>query len=329
MAAVERTVSRDRWLARVCPQATGPCVPASSDASFRSYFRVATPRGSVIVMDAPPEHEDSHPYVDVAERLLAAGVNVPAILAADPDQGFLLLDDLGDNLYLAQLDEDNADALYGDAIEALVAMQSRTRCEGLPDYDEALLRREMRLFPEWLLERHLGLETAAAQADLTAAFDALVDAALEQPRVFVHRDYHSRNLMRTRDNNPGILDFQDAVVGPVTYDLVSLLRDCYVAWPTERIEQWIAQYRRRAAEAGIETGDADTFRRWFDLMGVQRHLKAAGIFARLYHRDGKPGYLADIPRTWGYISALLGRHDELRPLARVAERLELDRRLEP
>jgi len=329
MAAVERTASRDRWLARVCPQATGPGVPASSDASFRRYFRVGTPGGSVILMDAPPELEDSRPYVDVAERLLAAGVNVPAILAADPDQGFLLLDDLGDDLYLAQIDDHNADALYGDAIEALVSMQSRTRCDGLPDYDEALLRREMRLFPDWLLERHLGLETAAAEADLTTTFDALVEAALEQPRVFVHRDYHSRNLMRTRDNNPGILDFQDAVVGPVTYDLVSLLRDCYVAWPATRIEQWIAQYRRRAAGAGLETGDADTFRRWFDLMGVQRHLKASGIFARLYHRDGKPGYLDDIPRTWGYISALLDRHDELRPLARVAERLELDRRLTP
>ncbi len=157
--------------------------------------------------------------------------------------------------------------------------------------------------------------------------DALVDSALAQPRVFVHRDYHSRNLMRTRENNPGILDFQDAVRGPITYDLVSLLRDCYVAWPTARVDDWIELYRRRAADAGLAVGDAETFRRWFDLMGVQRHLKAAGIFARLYHRDGKDGYLPDIPRTWGYISALLDRYEELAPLARVARRLELDRLL--
>lgn len=327
MAAVERSVSRDQWLARVCPQATGPCVPASSDASFRRYFRVETPDGAVILMDAPPEQENSRPFVDVAERLLAAGVNAPRILAADLELGFLLLSDLGNEVYLGQLDEDRADALYGDALDALVAMQRHARCDGLPDYDTDLLQREMMLFPDWLLERHLGLDLADARTQLATTFDRLADCALEQPRVFVHRDYHSRNLMRTQHDNPGILDFQDAVRGPVTYDLVSLLRDCYIAWPPERIDRWIEQYRRLAGEAGIDTGDAVTFRRWFDLMGVQRHLKASGIFARLHHRDGKPGYLADIPRTWGYIRSLLGRHEELQPLADVADRLDLDRLL--
>ena len=326
MAAVQRTMSREQWLARVCP-AAGPCVPASSDASFRSYHRVTAPCGTVILMDAPPAQEDSRPFVDVAGRLLACGVNVPRVLAADLDQGYLLLTDLGDTLYLDCLDADSADALYDDAIAALVAIQRDGRASGLPPYDEALLRREMALFTDWLLERHLGLDLAPVRADLAAAMDTLVDSALAQPRVFVHRDYHSRNLMRTRENNPGILDFQDAVLGPITYDLVSLLRDCYVAWPAAHVDAWIELYRHRAVAAGLQVGDPDTFRRWFDLMGVQRHLKAAGIFARLYHRDGKDRYLPDIPRTWGYISALLDRCPELAPLARAARRLELDRLL--
>lgn len=327
MAAVERTLSRDRWLARACPDAHGPVVPASSDASFRSYFRVSTPRGPVILMDAPPEREDSRSFIDVAERLRDCGVNAPRILAADLDEGFLLLSDLGNDCYLACLDENSADTLYGDAIDALVAIQHYGRTAGLPDYDEAMLRNEMALFPDWLLERHLGLDTTPVRAELEATMEALVANALEQPRVFVHRDYHSRNLMRTARDNPGILDFQDAVTGPVTYDLVSLLRDCYIAWPEARVDGWIEYYRERAAPAGIDVADAATFRRWFDLMGVQRHLKASGIFARLYHRDGKPGYLADIPRTWNHIAALLDRHDELRPLATVADQLHLDRAL--
>lgn len=327
MAAVERTLNRDRWLARACPDAHGAVVPASSDASFRSYFRVTTARGPVILMDAPPEQEDSRSFVDVAERLRECGVNAPRVLASDLDEGFLLLSDLGDDCYLACLDEQSADTLYDDAIDALVAIQRQGRTTGLPEYDENLLRREMMLFPDWLLERHLGLDTTPVRAELAAAMQALVTAALEQPRVFVHRDYHSRNLMRTARDNPGILDFQDAVAGPITYDLVSLLRDCYIAWPEARVDAWIERYRERAAAAGLEVADAATFRRWFDLMGVQRHLKASGIFARLYHRDGKPGYLADIPRTWRYVAAQLDRHDELRPLAAVAERLRLERAL--
>lgn len=327
MAAVERTLSREQWLARACPDAQGPLVPASSDASFRSYFRVTTPRGPVILMDAPPDREDSRPFVDVAERLRECGVNAPRILASDLEEGFLLLSDLGDDCYLACLDENSADALYDDAITALVAIQRHGRTEGLPAYDEAALRREMALFPDWLLERHLGLDTSAVRTELEAAMDALVAAALEQPRVFVHRDYHSRNLMRTPHDNPGILDFQDAVTGPITYDLVSLLRDCYIAWPGARIDAWIERYRERASAAGLGVADGTRFRRWFDLMGVQRHLKASGIFARLYHRDGKPGYLADIPRTWHYIAEQLDRYDDLRPLAVVAERLRLDRAL--
>ncbi|MDZ7829315.1 MAG: phosphotransferase [Halofilum sp. (in: g-proteobacteria)] len=304
-------------------------MPASSDASFRRYFRVATPDGPVILMDAPPEFEDSHPFVDIDQRLRDAGVNVPRILAADLEQGFLLLSDLGDDIYLGQLDADNADALYGDALTALVAMQAHGDCRGLPPYDAALLHREMALFPDWLLERHLGLDLRDARPALSATFERLAASALEQPRVFVHRDYHSRNLMHTARDNPGILDFQDAVAGPVTYDLVSLLRDCYVAWPDERVDDWIEHYLRLAGDAGIDTGDAARFRRWFDLMGVQRHLKASGIFARLYHRDGKAGYLPDIPRTWGYIRARFGQYEELEPLAELADRLELDRLLAP
>jgi len=327
MAAVERTMTREQWLARACPEATGPCVPASSDASFRSYHRVPTADGSVILMDAPPAQEDSRPFVDVAQRLLACGVNVPRVLVSDLDEGFLLLTDLGDRSYLECLDESSADALYADAIDALVAIQRHGRTDGLPPYDETLLRQEMALFTDWLLAHHLGLDLTPVHGELEASMDALVANALAQPRVFVHRDYHSRNLMRTERDNPGILDFQDAVVGPITYDLVSLLRDCYIAWPQARVDAWIERYREHAGAAGLDIAERDTFRRWFDLMGVQRHLKAAGIFARLSHRDGKDGYLRDIPRTWGYVSALLDRYDELAPLARAARKLELDRRL--
>jgi aminoglycoside/choline kinase family phosphotransferase len=301
--------------------------PASADASFRRYFRVTHDGATVIAMDAPPDKEDVGPYLRVAGMLEAVGVNAPRAIARNAADGFLLLTDLGSTTYLEALGEaGRVEALYRDAIAALVRIEARGRdhVAALPPYDERLLRTEMRLFPDWLLQRHLGLEPdAAVSATLGSAADLLVASALAQPQVFVHRDYHSRNLMVVEGANPGILDFQDAVHGPLTYDLVSLLRDCYVAWPQERVLAWAREFRRLAASAGLETGaDEAGFLRWFDLMGVQRHLKAAGIFARLWHRDGKPGYLPDVPRTLGYIVEACARHDDLAALgALVRERV--------
>ncbi len=274
--------------------------PASSDASFRRYFRLRRGGRSWILMDAPPGKEDCRPFVAVARAMRTIGLNVPEVLAEDLEAGYLLLTDLGETPYLAALDPDNADALYGDALDALLRLQRARPAVALPPYDASALQAELALFPQWLLARHLDLAPPPAWE---AACAVLVENALAQPRVWVHRDYHARNLMVTERHNPGILDFQDAVLGPVTYDLVSLLRDCYVAWPEDRVRGWAERYRRQAVAAGVlpETVDAATFRRWFDRMGIQRHLKAAGIFARLWHRDGKSGYLGDVPRTLGYV----------------------------
>ena len=298
--------------------------PASSDASFRRYFRVTHDGSSFIVMDAPPEKENTRPFVTVARLLLDVGVNVPEILDESPDLGFLLLSDLGNRLYLDALNGETVERLYGDALGALAAIQACAPVRGvLPDYDHALLMREMGLFRDWLVGKHLGITRNEAQsALLEQAFARLAENALAQPQVCVHRDYHSRNLMVTRRNNPGILDFQDAVIGPVTYDLVSLLRDCYIAWPRDRVEAWALGYQELALQSGIlreEHEDPVRFLRWFDLMGVQRHLKAAGIFARLNHRDGKPGYLNDIPRTLGYVIDVARRYGEIAGLGEFIE----------
>jgi hypothetical protein len=327
MAEDQRARALRDWLAHWMPHAAGRLEPITGDASFRRYFRVSGADGSRVVMDAPPEHEDTAPFVDVAGRLVEAGVNAPHVLASEPRRGFLLLTDLGDRLYLDALDEASAPRLYDDALAALTCMQARVSSTGLPDYDAPRLHAEMELFRQWFLRAHLGIDPDPFRGELDAAFDALARAALEQPRVFVHRDFHSRNLLVTERDNPGVLDFQDAVAGPVTYDLVSLLRDCYIAWPEERVAAWIDDYRARALAAGIELPDKATLRRWFDLMGVQRHLKAIGIFARLWHRDGKPRYLADIPRTWGHVERLLPHYPELAPLARAAAALSLDERV--
>jgi aminoglycoside/choline kinase family phosphotransferase len=302
--------------------------PASADASFRRYFRVGG-RGhdTVIAMDAPPDKEDVEPYLKVAGMLAGIGVHAPRVLRRNAIDGFLLLTDLGSATYLAELaDPARADALYADAIRALVKIQAggEQHARRLPPYDERLLRFEMSLFTDWLVGRHLALELSPTESALLAtAFDALVANALAQPRVFVHRDYHSRNLMVCPADNPGILDFQDAVRGPLSYDLVSLLRDCYVQWPQERVLGWALGYRRQAQAVGLPAGDDEAqFLRWFDLMGIQRHLKASGIFARLWHRDGKPGYLPDVPRTLGYIVAACAHHADLAALgALVGERV--------
>jgi N-acetylmuramate 1-kinase len=300
--------------------------PASADASFRRYFRITRDgHAPLIVMDAPPGKEDVATYLRVAGMLREIGVHAPRVLERSERDGFLLLTDLGTTMYLPELAKPGqADVLYGDAITALVRIQSRgaDAARGLPPYDEKLLRFEMSLFPDWLLDRHLGLELSAHEsAALQAAMDALVANALEQPQVFVHRDYHSRNLMVCPGDNPGILDFQDAVRGGLTYDLVSLFRDSYIAWPQARVVEWALQFRREATSAGLDTGRDDAqFLRWFDLMGVQRHLKVGGIFARLWHRDGKSGYLADIPRTLRYAVGSCSRHAEFQELGHLIER---------
>jgi N-acetylmuramate 1-kinase len=307
--------------------------PASADASFRRYFRVTLGDRSWIAMDAPPEKEDMDPYVRVAAMLAAVGVNAPRIMERSVEHGFLLNSDLGSRTYLMELDSGADPApLYADAMDALVRIQSRGEAHArrLPSYDDALLRREMGLFPEWYCRRHVGLDlTAADSAALAQAFEALTVQALRQPRVFVHRDYHSRNLMvgdgERYGANPGILDFQDAVYGPVTYDLVSLLRDCYIAWPRQRVHEWVAEFRRNAQASGVAAGASESeFLRWFDWMGVQRHLKAIGIFARLWHRDGKAGYLKDIPRTLNYLREVCGEYRELSSL-----RAFIDERVAP
>lgn len=280
-------------------------------------------------MDAPPDKGDMHPYVAIARRFHALGLNVPEVLAENHALGFFIISDLGERIYLRDLNEQTVERLYGDAMGALVVLQAGTFSQAaekfLPDYDESLFLREMEIFREWYLGRHLGLKlTAGQQAVLDEAYARLANAALSQPRAWAHRDYHSRNLMVTTSNNPGILDFQDAVLGPVTYDLVSLLRDCYIAWPRARVEEWVKGYHELALQSGIPVGDDDTqFLRWFDLMGVQRHLKATGIFARLNHRDAKPGYLADIPRTLGYVQEVSARYPLLQPLNALLRELNI------
>lgn len=317
-----------RWVGAVLDVTDYEVRPASADASFRRYFRVHAGGVTHIVMDAPPDKQDLHPFLAVAARLRALGLNVPEVLDQDLGAGYLLLTDLGERTYLQALNPATVERLYGDALGALVVLQAGTFTGEpfLPDYDEALLRRELEIFREWYLGRHLGVTlTPAQQRALEAAFSALVAAALAQPRVWVHRDFHSRNLMVTDRNNPGILDFQDAVLGPVTYDLVSLLRDCYIAWPREQVVDWAKGYFELARQSGLPVGEDDTqFLRWFDFMGVQRHLKAAGIFARLHHRDGKPGFLADIPRTLGYVLAVSDRHPELAGLVQLLGALPIE-----
>ena len=292
--------------------------PASSDASFRRYFRWEDGTRSLIVMDAPPPQEDCRPFVKVAGLLASAGVHVPEILASDIEQGFLLLPDLGRQTYLEVIDAGNADAdaLFEDALQALVAFQRLPVDGQLPAYDEALLRRELQLFPDWYLQRHLGVTLkGAALAAWQATCDLLVASALAQPRVLVHRDYMPRNLMLSTPN-PGVLDFQDAVYGPVSYDVTCLFKDAFLSWPEARVEAWLRRYWQLAQDAGIPLpASFEAFQRASDLMGAQRHLKVIGIFARICHRDGKPKYLGDVPRFFAYLDTVIARRPELAPLA--------------
>lgn len=297
--------------------------PASADASFRRYFRVAIERTSWIAMDAPPEHEDCRAFVHVARLLRAAGVNAPEIVAEDVARGFLLLTDLGDTTYLSALNQENADRLMGDAINALLKWQGASRTGELPPYDELLLRRECDLFPEWYVAHHLRLTLSTAQQQTLADVVRLViSRSLMQPAVFVHRDYMPRNLM-VAEPNPGVIDFQDAVHGPITYDLVSLTRDAFVSWEEARVLDWSARYWEKAKRMRLPVDpDFSAFYRDFEWMGLQRHLKVLGIFARLRYRDGKPGYLEDTPRFMRYARAVAERYAELKPLARLFDELD-------
>ncbi len=309
-----------RWLEALLETPGIELLPVSSDASARRYWRIRHRDQSLIAMDAPPEREDSVRFVRIAETWRALGINVPEVHAADLTRGFLLIGDLGAQCYLDALDDENADRLYGQALEALLAIQARGPTAALPPYDEALLRRELDVFSQWLLGGLLAIGPDATPVRrLAPIWDLLVDNALQQPRVCVHRDFHSRNLM-VSPLSPGILDFQDAVVGPVTYDLVSLLRDCYIAWPPDRVRGWAQGYFDLAVRAGVlHDGHADRFERWMDLMGIQRHLKAAGIFARLKLRDNRPNYLRDIPRTLEYVTTVAARYAELSALAELID----------
>ncbi|MEH6579602.1 MAG: phosphotransferase [Amphritea sp.] len=291
------------------------CVPVSGDASFRRYFRLLSHGMSWILMDAPPEKEDSHPFVQIARAWEPLDIHAPVIHAVDLEKGFMLLSDLGDRVYLDQLKDDTADDLYGKAFLALTRLQQCQAIEGyqLPEYNEALLQREMDLFRDWFVRDLLGVELKPGVMHLFSEVSGfLINSALEQPRVCVHRDYHSRNLMISDEQTPGVIDFQDAVIGPIAYDLVSLLRDCYVEWPDLRVYGWVDQFGQMLVDDGLlQNYDRAQFYRWFDLMGAQRHLKAVGIFARLDLRDGKAGYLEDIPRTLNYILRVAYRYDSL------------------
>ena len=310
----DRAAARLAWTRHVLDDASLTLESASADASFRSYWRTRHAGRSWVVMDSPPAQEDPRPWLEIGARLSAAGLHVPTVQAHDLEQGFLLIEDLGSQLYLPALNGNTADALYGDAMDALLRMQRDVDVAGMQPYDHAFLQRELEIMPEWFLRRHLGYTPECEAWDvLESAFTMLLKSALEQPRCFVHRDYHSRNLLIVASNNPGIIDFQGALFGPITYDLASLLRDCYIAWDRTRVEAWAESYRRRLQAARLIAADVgpERFQRWFDLIGLQRHIKVLGIFCRLYYRDGKHGYLDDLPRVYDYVVDVAGRYPEL------------------
>ena len=324
---MERIESLRSWLASVMSDGEFEISTASSDASFRRYYRLRFDdrRSSRIVMDAPTEREDCRPYVHVARLFASAGVHVPEVIASDLEQGFLLLTDLGDTTYLEALAEnpDCSSRLYADALDSLIRIQLASRPGALPEYSRELLARELALFPDWYCERQLEHTLSEAQREsLAAGFSLLLENNLAQPQVFVHRDYHSRNLMITQPN-PGILDFQDAVLGPITYDLVSLLRDAYIEWPEERVIDWCVRYWEKARAAGLPVAaDFADFYRDFEWMGAQRQFKVLGIFARLWYRDGKDAYLNDQPLVMRYLRRTCERYRELAPLACLLDELE-------
>jgi hypothetical protein len=328
-----RTISMFDWLENDLLFTIAACAPASSDASFRRYFRVSTSGGCMdagriapdqlseqslatagqqfIVMDAPPAKENIEPFIRIAKLLTQHQINVPTIFQQNLTDGFLLLEDFGNQCFLDQLNETTVDELYQTALDSLFKLQTQVSVQnaGLPSYDEALLHRELAIFDEWFLTELLDIQIPISVWERVRTL--LTASALEQPHAFVHRDYHSRNLMVLASDSPGIIDFQDAVIGPISYDLVSLLRDCYIDWPEQQVEQWRLNYFERLRQAGLITCSPAQFKRWFDLMGMQRHLKAIGIFSRLHLRDGKSNYLADIPRTLNYVTTVCAAYPEL------------------
>jgi aminoglycoside/choline kinase family phosphotransferase len=319
------------WLSTLALVDPASARPASADASFRRYFRVdvldeqrAVHGPTLIVMDAPPARENVPAFIKVDELFGAAGASVPAIVAQDVEQGFLLLSDLGTTTYLQNLNLDTATVMYAEALETTIRIQQASRPGVLPEYDRAFLMRELQLFPEWYIKTHLGVTLDAAQQKvIDDVFEALLANILAQQQVFVHRDYHSRNLMVMDEGNPGVLDFQDALYGPVTYDLASLLRDAYVQWDEELVLDWVIRYWQRAKQLGLPVNpDIDNFYRDFEFMAMQRHLKILGIFTRLHHRDGKDMYLGDLPTVLDYIRKTANRYKQLKPLARLLDTLE-------
>ncbi len=312
------------WLSGLFPDTSFTISVASADASFRRYFRATFADGSTrIVMDAPPQHEDCKPFLHVGKLFEDAGAHVPHVYAQDLTQGFLLLSDLGSTTYLQALEASNAKPLYGAATDALIKIQLASQPDQLPPYDEALLRRELDLFPEWYIGKHLGVTLSDKQRNaLEDCFRRILDNNLAQPSVYVHRDYHSRNLMFVADNNPGVLDFQDAVYGPITYDLASLFKDAYIKWEEADVMDWLIRYWEKARKAGLPVReDFGDFYRDYEWMGVQRHIKVLGIFARLYHRDGKDGYLKDMPLVFEYLHKACSRYIHLKPLQVLLEEL--------
>lgn len=320
---MDRKRQLEQWLGAVLTEKAFTLSVASADASFRRYFRVHLQDKTLIAMDAPPEQESCTSFIDIAKLFLDCGLHVPEVIVQDMEQGFLLLSDLGNDTYLSQLNKDTAQPLYGDATNALITLQLASKPNVLPAYDAALLMREMQLFPEWYLAKHLNVNLDAAQQSvLDKTFTILTQNILCQTQVYVHRDYHSRNLM-VCENNPGILDFQDAVYGPITYDLVSLLKDAYISWEEADMMDWVVRYWDAARKAGLLVpSDFSEFYRDFEWMGAQRHIKVLGIFARLSHRDGKDAYLKDMPLVMDYLRRVCGRYLELRPMLKLLNTLE-------
>jgi len=321
----------DTWLASLNLVEPGSRRPASTDASFRRYFRLdvvpamrAKLGDTLIAMDAPPERENVPAFIKVAEMLFDAGVTVPAIVARDVERGYLLISDLGTTTYLQRLDNDNAGFMYSDAIDALIAFQLTSTPGVLPEFDRAFVQREMNLFPEWFITKHLGATmTPAQQATLDKVFETITSNVLAQQQVFMHRDFHSRNLMWLEQGNPGVLDFQDAVYGPITYDLASLMRDAYIQWDEEFVLDWVVRYWQSAKKIGLPVNpDIDAFYRDFEFMALQRHLKILGLFCRLNYRDGKAIYMGDLPTVLDYVRKTANRYIELKPLVRLLDALE-------
>ena len=330
-AADPRLAQLKEWLQGLDLVDVASARPASEDASFRRYFRFdvlpaqrAVLGATLVAMDAPPERENVPAFVKVDQLLAAAGVSVPRIVAGNIEQGFLLLSDLGTTTYLQALNPDSAAALYAEALSALVRIQQASQPGVLPEFDRAFMLRELNIFPEWYIGKHLGVTlTDAQQKELDKVFEAILANCLAQPQVYMHRDYHSRNLMWMDEGNPGILDFQDAVYGPITYDAASLLRDAYVAWDEELVLDWLIRYWQHARSAGLPVRqDFDEFYRDFEFMALQRHLKILGIFCRLNYRDGKSLYLGDLPTVMDYVRKTANRYRELRPLIKLLDALE-------